>query len=234
MASDHALPADAPARERIERRLPPARVARSLAKRLFDRIGALALLIVSAPLLILVAAAIRLDSSGPILFRQRRIGLHGQSFTVFKFRSMQDGCDQEPHRQYVRGLVTGENETRNGNGAFKLTQDDRVTRLGAWLRRTSLDEVPQLWNVLRGDMSLVGPRPPLPYEVEQYDDRQWERLTCKPGLTGLWQVSGRNHLSYRNMVDLDVEYIRNWNFWLDLKILSKTLPVVLKNTGNAH
>ncbi|HUF12392.1 MAG TPA: sugar transferase, partial [Longimicrobiales bacterium] len=112
--------------------------------------------------------------------------------------------------------------------------DERVTRIGALLRRTSLDELPQLWNILRGDMSLVGPRPPLPYEVELYDGRQWARLECRPGLTGLWQVSGRNQLSYRDMCELDLEYIDRWSHALDLRILARTLPVVVMNSGRAH
>lgn len=234
MASEGALPVDLPETSPREVGLPQPRVGRSVIKRGLDRVGAAALLVVTAPLLAVIALAIRLDSPGPVLFRQRRIGLRGRPFTVLKFRSMEDGADPEPHRKYVEGLVTGEKETANGNGAFKLTEDDRITRVGGWLRRTSMDELPQLWNVLQGDMSLVGPRPPLPYEVDQYDDTQWQRLTCRPGLTGLWQVSGRNHLSYRTMVDLDLEYIRRWSLWLDLKILILTLPVVLKNTGNAH
>lgn len=247
MASESAVPVELPDPARTEPGEPesgapdlgepelgnPA-VARSWAKRVFDRVGAAMLLAASSPLLLVIALAIRLDTRGPVLFRQRRVGLRGRPFTVLKFRSMHAGCDEEPHRKYVEGLVTGATEATNGNGAFKLTQDDRITRVGVWLRRTSMDELPQLWNVLRGDMSLVGPRPPLPYEVEHYDETQRQRLTCRPGLTGLWQVSGRNHLSYRTMVDLDLEYIRSWSFWLDLKILIMTFPVVLKNTGNAH
>lgn len=237
MSAERALPVELPEpspKSPPEVSVPRPPVARSLAKRALDRVGAAVLLMIAAPFFLLVTVAIRLDSRGPILFRQRRIGLRGQPFTVLKFRSMEDGCDQEPHRLYVEGLVTGEKETTNGNGAFKLTQDDRITRVGGWLRRTSMDELPQLWNVLVGDMSLVGPRPPLPYEVDQYNATQAQRLTCRPGLTGLWQVSGRNHLSYRTMVDLDLEYIRRWSFWLDIKILIMTLPVVLRNTGNAH
>ena len=214
--------------------LPKPPVAVSRAKRALDFFGSAALLVVTLPLSAIIALAIRLDSSGPVLFRQRRIGLDGRPFIVLKFRSMSHGCGDEPHRTYVEGLVTGETERPNGNGAFKLTEDARVTRVGRWLRRTSLDELPQIWNVLRGEMSLVGPRPPLPYEVEMYDETQRQRLTCRPGLSGLWQVSGRNHLSYRSMVSLDLEYIRDWSFALDLKILLLTVPVVFSNTGNAH
>ena len=159
--------------------------------------------------------------------------MDGRPFTMLKLRSMRDGCEQDSHRDYVTGLVNGEKESSH-DGVYKLVNDRRVTRVGLWLRRTSLDELPQLLNVLRGEMSLVGPRPPLPYEVEQYDDRQMRRLTARPGLTGLWQVSGRNQLSYRSMVELDLEYIDQWSHWLDLTILMRTVPVVLKDTGQAR
>lgn len=203
-------------------------------KRAFDTVGAAALLIVSAPLLALIALAIRLDSGGSALLRQPRCGLRGRTFTCLKFRSMHDGADDAPHREYVRGLVTGAAEARKSNGVFKLADDARVTRVGTWLRRTSLDELPQLWNVLVGDMSLVGPRPPLPYEVELYDERQWGRLRCRPGLTGLWQVSGRNRLSYRDMCDIDLKYLEEWSPGLDFRILLRTVPVVFLNSGRAE
>ncbi len=212
--------------------MPP--VAGSRPKRVLDLAGAAVLLVALSPLLLLIGLLVRLDSGGPAIFRQERVGYRGRPFTVFKFRSMRADADEEPHREYVAGLVTGAGEAANGNGAYKLVDDARVTRVGAWLRRTSLDELPQLFNVLRGEMSLVGPRPPLPYEVRLYDDRQMRRLDCRPGLTGLWQVSGRNHLTYRNMVDLDLAYIRDWSHALDLKILLRTVPVVFRNTGNAH
>ena len=209
-------------------------VARSRLKRVFDRVAGLILFVATLPLTALIALAIRLDSRGPVFFRQERVGLGGRTFTVLKFRSMIHNCDDQPHRDYVSGLVTGEREAANGEGTYKLAGDPRVTRVGAWLRRTSLDELPQLVNVLRGEMSLVGPRPPLPYEVALYDDVQRRRLDCLPGITGLWQVSGRNTLSYRGMVDRDLEYIRDWNHALDLAILLRTVPVVLKNSGSAQ
>jgi len=211
---------------------PPA--VHSRLKRGLDVAGAAACLFVATPLLLLIALAIRLDSPGPILHRQPRCGYRGRSFVCLKFRTMHHGSDEGPHRRYVEGLVTGRAEKRNGDGVYKLVADERVTRFGALLRRTSLDELPQLWNVLVGDMSLVGPRPPLPYEVELYDERQHRRLTVKPGLTGLWQVSGRNQLSYRDMCELDLEYIRTWSHWLDLRILLRTIPVVFLNSGRAH
>ena len=215
----------------IETDLP---VARSRAKRILDVIGSAALMVLTAPLWLLIAIAIKLDSRGPVLLRQERCGLGGERFTCLKFRSMRDGVDDAPHRAYVRSLVTGASETTNGAGVFKLVDDDRVTRTGKWLRQTSLDELPQLWNVFVGDMSLVGPRPPLPYEVELYDERQYGRLRCRPGLTGLWQVSGRNQLSYRDMCEIDLRYLEEWSHALDLRILLRTLPVVILNSGHAH
>ena len=235
MSAEHATAASIPLDPDVEPE-PDARpaVSHSRLKRILDGVGAVVLSIVLLPLGLLIALAVRLDSPGPVLFRQTRVGYRGRTFTVLKFRSMGHDCGDGPHREYVRGLVTGEAETRNDEGGYKLADDERVTRVGAWLRRTSLDELPQLINVLRGEMSLVGPRPPLPYEVEAYDARQLRRLECRPGLTGLWQVSGRNRLSYRGMVELDLEYIRDWSPGLDLKILLRTVPVVVANTGRAH
>ena len=223
----------------VVRRVPdriggPLPMVRSGVKRSIDVAGSLALMVAMAPLAALIAVAIKLDSRGPILHRQPRCGYRGARFTCLKFRSMVADADEGPHRNYVRDLVTGRSKQTNGAGVFKLVGDDRVTRFGALLRRTSLDELPQLWNVLRGDMSLVGPRPPLPYEVELYDARQWRRLECKPGLTGLWQVSGRNQLSYRDMCEMDLEYIDRWSHGLDMRILLRTLPVVVMNSGRAH
>ena len=209
-------------------------MASSRLKRAIDVVGATLFLALSAPLLALLALAVRLDSAGPVLLRQERCGYRGRSFTCLKFRTMRPDSDDGPHRQYVVGLLTTRPDQANGDGVFKLVDDDRVTRVGHWLRRTSLDELPQLWNVLRGDMSLVGPRPPLPYEVEVYSERQRERLRCLPGLTGLWQVSGRNQISYRDMVEIDLRYIREWSIGLDLRILARTVPVVLLNSGRAH
>jgi lipopolysaccharide/colanic/teichoic acid biosynthesis glycosyltransferase len=209
-------------------------IVRSRLKRALDVVGAAALLMLSAPVLAVIAVAIRLDSPGPVLHRQARCGYRARPFTCLKFRTMLADSDEGPHRRYVQGLVTGQSDKRNGDGVYKLVEDERVTRVGAVLRRTSLDELPQLWNVLTGDMTLVGPRPPLPYEVELYDERQHRRLTVKPGLTGLWQVSGRNQLSYRDMCELDLEYIRTWNHALDARILMRTLPVVFFNSGRAQ
>ena len=212
---------------------PALPVVASRTKRVIDIVGALVGLVVFAPIGVLIAIAIRRDTEGPILLRQERCGYRGRTFVCLKFRSMRHNVDDSPHRKYVTSLLTDGGDAKNGD-VFKLVNDDRVTRVGRLLRRTSLDELPQLWNVLKGEMSLVGPRPPLPYEVELYDESQWERLECRPGLTGLWQVSGRNQLSYQEMCRMDVNYVRNWSLALDARILLRTIPVVLSNSGRAQ
>jgi lipopolysaccharide/colanic/teichoic acid biosynthesis glycosyltransferase len=213
-------------------------------KRAIDvTVAAMALALLS-PILILIAIAIKLDSPGPIIFQQQRVRgeqdphtLHPErnQFTFFKFRSMAVGCDSGLHRQYVTEYINGHNhEINNGdatNPLFKIKCDPRVTRVGHLLRRTSLDELPQLVNVLKGDMSLVGPRPALPYEVEQYSARDRERLRPQAGLTGLWQVSGRTCLTFDEMIVLDIQYSRRRSLWLDLQILLKTLPAILSTDG---
>lgn len=209
-------------------------VVTSRRKRALDVLASALGLVVLSPLFLLIAVAIRLDSRGPALFRQQRAGLHGRPFKMLKFRTMRSGTSEHRHREYVEGLVSGERERSNSEGVYKLTADDRVTRVGRLLRRTSLDELPQLLNVWRGEMSLVGPRPAISYEVELYEDWQWKRLDSRPGITGLWQVSGRNRLTYRQMCDLDVRYIQEWNWASDLRILLKTLPVVFTNSGAAQ
>jgi lipopolysaccharide/colanic/teichoic acid biosynthesis glycosyltransferase len=183
-----------------------------------------------------IALAIKLTSKGPVFFRQRRIGQFGTPFVFLKFRSMFLNNDPKIHREYVQQLISGkaapQPTTVNGGGAYKLTKDPRVTRVGAFLRRTSLDELPQLYNVLRGEMSLVGPRPAIPYEVEAY--RPWHRrrvLHAKPGITGLWQVSGRSRVGFDEMVRLDVRYAMTRSFLLDLKILLMTPKAVLLGDG---
>jgi lipopolysaccharide/colanic/teichoic acid biosynthesis glycosyltransferase len=204
-----------------------------LAKQVLDFTCALGLLVVLAVLLAVLALAVRLSSPGPTLFVQRRIGKNGKSFSMYKFRTMHVGSDVgsgvEIHRTYVRALIGGVAEPNAG--AFKLIDDPRVTPFGRVLRRFSLDELPQLFNVLKGDMSLVGPRPPLGYEVELYGARERARLSVPPGLTGLWQISGRSELSFHQMVDLDLQYISRWSFWLDLKILLVTPLIVLTGRG---
>lgn len=207
-------------------------------KRAVDIIGATLGLVVLSPLLAVIAAAVALDSRGPVFFRQERVGVGGRRFRVWKFRTMQHGASDHTHRDLVTRMLAGDEQGTkqtgsDGRDVFKLVNDPRVTRLGAILRRTSLDELPQLINVLTGEMSLVGPRPPVPYEFEAYDHWQFDRLQVRPGITGLWQVSGRNLLSYRQMCELDVEYVRRWSVGLDLRILFRTIPVVLFNSGRA-
>lgn len=201
-------------------------------KRLIDRIAAFVGLVVLSPLLAAIALAIRLDSRGPALFRQTRIGKDGRPFTFLKFRSMEDGNDPAIHRDYISALIHDDCGALKGeHGSYKIEDDPRVTRIGHFLRRSSLDELPQLWNVLRGEMSLVGPRPPVDYEVELYGAHERRRLSALPGITGLWQVSGRCRTTYQQMVDLDLAYIDDWSLALDLKILVRTVGVVLGRKG---
>jgi exopolysaccharide biosynthesis polyprenyl glycosylphosphotransferase len=202
---------------------PSTRSGRMLVKAALDRLLGLSLVVVLAPLFAAVAVAIRRSSPGPVLFRQIRIGVDGKPFEMLKFRSMVVDAEDR----------LGELEARNeGNGVlFKIRQDPRVTRIGAWLRRYSLDELPQLWNVVRGDMSLVGPRPPLPLEVIGYSDDATRRLRVKPGVTGLWQVSGRSDLSWEESLRLDLRYVDNWSFALDAAILWRTWRAVVSRNG---
>ena len=189
-----------------------------------------ALLVLAVPML-LIALAIRLDSGGPSLFRQRRVGRGMRPFTMLKFRTMTRNADTAPHRDYVRALIEEEGP-KDGN-LYKISVDDRVTRIGGFLRRTSLDELPQLINILFGQMALVGPRPVIPYEVDMYPRPYLRRFDVKPGLTGLWQVSGRNERTYHEMVRFDIEYAERSSLLLDLQILAKTMPVVLGRQGVA-
>jgi len=210
-------------------------VAERALRRALDLAVAALVLVLAAPILLLIAALVRLDSRGPAIFRQRRIGLNQQQFTVHKFRTMRAEADPTPHRDYIAQLVNGDGGRRSdgSQSLFKLTADDRVTRIGKLLRKTSVDELPQLWNVLRGEMSLVGPRPVVPYELEHYAPRYFGRFAVKPGLTGLWQVSGRNEKSYTEMVELDLEYVERRSLGLDISILFKTLFVVVERRGVA-
>ena len=194
-----------------------------MAKRALDITVAAVLLVLAAPLMLLIALAIKLDSPGPVIFRQRRVGKDGRLFTFYKFRGMVADAEARLHEVAHLNEVDGP--------IFKSRRDPRVTRVGRVLRRTSLDELPQLWNVLRGDMSLVGPRPPLPTEVTRYEPWQRDRLLVPGGITGLWQVSGRNLLGFEDMVRLDLEYITRWSLWLDLRILLRTILVVLTARG---
>jgi lipopolysaccharide/colanic/teichoic acid biosynthesis glycosyltransferase len=206
--------------------------ARSTVRRLLDVLVASTALVALSPFLAAIALAIRLESSGPVIFRQRRLGQGLRPFTIFKFRTMRHEADAAPHRDYVHSLIDSPAAAQRGQ-LYKLSVDSRITRVGRFLRSWSLDELPQLVNVLRGDMALVGPRPVIPYEVERYPERYLPRFTVKPGLTGLWQVSGRNERTYEEMVRFDIEYARRASLLLDLRILAKTLPVVFGRHGAA-
>ncbi len=207
-------------------------------KRMMDILGSLLALAVFSPVFLIIACAVRATSKGPVFFRQRRIGQHGSSFVFLKFRSMYVNNDAAVHKQYVQQLIAGKADKQpsngKGQGVYKLTKDSRITRVGAFLRKTSLDELPQFLNVLTGEMSLVGPRPPVPYEVEAYDI--WHRrrlLEAKPGITGLWQVNGRSRVKFDDMVRLDLKYARTWSPWMDIKILWRTPGAVVLGEG-AH
>jgi lipopolysaccharide/colanic/teichoic acid biosynthesis glycosyltransferase len=198
-------------------------------KRALDLVLASAALVVLAPLLAVIAIAVRLTSPGPALFRQERLGLHRRPFVMLKFRSMTAGADDTVHRDYVRQMFTaGGSPVAQAHGLHKLAADPRVTPLGGWLRRTSLDELPQLVNIVRGQMSLVGPRPVLAWEAELFRPESMARFDTRPGLTGLWQVSGRSRLTMPQALALDVEYVRRQSLWLDLTILARTLPAQLR------
>jgi lipopolysaccharide/colanic/teichoic acid biosynthesis glycosyltransferase len=211
----------------------PAAFTRSLRKRAMDIVVASLVLVLGSPVWLLIALLVRVSSPGPILFRQQRLGLGGVPFTCLKFRSMHDRVDEDTHREYVVSQITAPSDAVRHDNVFKLTHDPRVTGVGKWLRRMSLDEIPQFINVLRGEMSVVGPRPPLEYEVAHYEPHHLARLAAKPGITGLWQVSGRNQLNYAEMVDLDIEYIQTWSFSRDVSIVAKTPWVMFSNSGGA-
>ena len=210
-----------------------ARVAAVIARRSLDLVGACLLVLILLPAILAIALAVRADSRGPALFRQRRLGRDKRPFTVLKFRTMYAHADEGPHRDYVCALIGGDAARSSTGGLYKLGGDDRVTRVGRFLRRWSLDELPQLWNVLRGEMSLAGPRPVLGYEVDVYPAWYEERFAVKPGMTGLWQVSGRNERTYEEMVRLDIEYVRRRSLWLDLSILARTCWTVVTRRGVA-
>jgi exopolysaccharide biosynthesis polyprenyl glycosylphosphotransferase len=202
-------------------------------KRLFDLVIASLLIVALLPVLIVCAVLVWRSSPGPVIFRQPRVGVRGREFMFLKFRSMRVDADPALHRDYVAKFINGQAEQQQAaNGSmFKLVEDPRVTPIGSFLRRTSLDELPQLFNVVRGNMSLVGPRPPIPYELEHYRPEHLRRLAVKPGITGLWQVSGRSHTTFEEMVALDLEYIRRASFLTDLRLLIRTIPVVFAQHG---
>lgn len=216
-------------------------------KRALDIVGSLGIIAFSFPVFLGIALAIKRSSKGPVLFKQQRVGQFGKCFTFFKFRSMVTDCDESVHKIYVEKLIknqacyeaNGDNSNGsgndNGNGCdavYKVVDDPRITPIGRFIRKTSLDELPQCFNVLKGDMSLVGPRPPIPYELECYDIWHCRRiLEMKPGITGLWQVKGRSRTNFDEMVRLDLQYSREWSLWLDIKILLRTPYVALTGKG---
>ena len=196
-----------------------------LGKRVLDVSLATAVLVVTSPLLVTVAVLVRVTSRGPVLFRQTRVGRSGVHFRMLKFRTMRHGCDDRAHRDYVSRLLTDDAEAHDG--LYKLADDPRITRLGSVLRRLSIDELPQLVNVLRGEMSLVGPRPALPFEAELFPEWATPRYLVAPGVTGLWQVCGRNRLTMLRGLELDVEYVARRSLAVDVLILARTIPAVL-------
>jgi lipopolysaccharide/colanic/teichoic acid biosynthesis glycosyltransferase len=205
-------------------------------KRLIDIAGSIAALLICLPVFLAIAVAIKLNSRGPVLFRQVRIGQYGKRFTFLKFRSMYFKNDHSIHEQYVKRLILGEpgveQPAEDNRKQYKLAADPRITAVGKFLRKTSLDELPQFFNVLTGDMSLVGPRPPIDYEFECYDLWHKQRLLwMKPGITGLWQVDGRSRVRFDEMVRLDIKYAKSWSLWLDMKILLKTPTAVFSCDG---
>jgi lipopolysaccharide/colanic/teichoic acid biosynthesis glycosyltransferase len=204
-------------------------------KRCMDIVGSLLAIFLLSPLLVLVALVIKLTSPGPVLFRQQRLGQFGEEFTFLKFRSMHAKTDHSIHEEYVKRFISNQaesQETGTTQKVYKIKNDPRVTKIGGFIRRTSLDELPQLFNVVTGKMSLVGPRPPLPYEVKAYELWHKGRLVAvKPGITGLWQVAGRSRVKFDDMIRMDLEYARTWSLWLDIKILLRTPHAVLTGSG---
>ncbi|WP_069801796.1 sugar transferase [Thermogemmatispora onikobensis] len=204
-------------------------------KRLVDVVVTLVLLPLLLAVMGVIAILIRLDSAGPVFFRQKRLGWNGKEFILLKFRSMYANSDDYLHREAIRRYMNGDRLSSGQQAAnpYKLNDDPRITRIGRLLRRTSLDELPQFFNVLRGEMSLVGPRPPLPYEVEQYSERDWLRLAGKPGLTGYWQVYGRSKVDFKTMVEMDIAYLQRQSIWEDLRLIALTPLVMLSGRGGA-
>jgi exopolysaccharide biosynthesis polyprenyl glycosylphosphotransferase len=203
-------------------------------KRFIDLVIGSVGLLLAMPVLAVAALFIKLDSPGPILFRQQRLGRHGRPFTIYKLRTMVDHQDDDIHRQYSREFIANNRtagKAQNGDTLFKLGNDPRVTRVGKYLRKLSIDELPQLINVIRGEMSLVGPRPPLPYEAELYKDWHNKRLQVKPGITGLWQVTARSTVGFDDMVLLDLYYVEHWSLLFDFQLLLKTIPAAFSGKG---
>lgn len=203
------------------------------AKRIFDLVFALLLLLPLLFVMAIVALAILLDSEGPVFFRQKRVGLDGKEFNLLKFRSMHHNSDDGRHREAIKEYMNGGALNGHGEAQYKLGNDRRITKVGRFIRKTSIDELPQFFNVLRGDMSVVGPRPPLPYEVDLYSKHDRLRLSGKPGLTGIWQVYGRSRVPFQEMVEMDITYLQQQSLWQDLKLVVLTLPVIVLGRGGA-
>jgi lipopolysaccharide/colanic/teichoic acid biosynthesis glycosyltransferase len=203
------------------------------AKRVLDIAFSLLIFIPLSIVISIFAIFIRIDSKGPIFFRQKRIGMNGVEFDMLKLRSMYVNSDDSVHRESIKQYINGAtlNGRENSDNLYKLVDDPRITRVGRFIRRYSIDELPQFINVLRGEMTLVGPRPPLPYEVEEYGPRDWIRLLGKPGLTGTWQVYGRSRVPFKEMVEMDIEYLGVQSIMQDLKLIAMTLPVMLHGRG---
>lgn len=198
-----------------------------ITKRLVDVLLSLLILAFFAPLMLIIALLIKATSRGPVLFKQTRVGLNGELFTIYKFRTMKNGVGDQIHQAFMKKVI--QKQLASGQSTvFKMKNDPRITTIGKILRKTSLDELPQVFNVLSGTMSLIGPRPPIEYEVKNYQNWQLRRLAGKPGITGWWQVNGRNHTDFETMVKLDLEYLEKHNLLMDLKIVVKTIPAMLK------
>jgi lipopolysaccharide/colanic/teichoic acid biosynthesis glycosyltransferase len=215
---------------------PTSRRTYFVCKRVMDLVLATIVLIIAAPVLVLIALLIKLDSPGPVLFTQPRLGQGGRLFIFYKFRTMRHNADPEVHRRYVQSFIRNQLPDQHSvagstPATFKLSLDPRISRVGHLLRRSSLDELPQLFNVIKGEMSLVGPRPPILYEVQEYQEWHKGRLAAIPGLTGLWQVRGRSRVSFDEMVRMDLEYIAQQSLWLDIRILLLTIPAVIFANG---
>ncbi len=216
--------------------LPIHKTTYRICKRFMDIVGSVIALIIAAPIMIIIGFLIKLTSAGPALFKQERLGHLGKPFQFLKFRSMKLSADDQIHREYVAKLIAGKSDEVNLGSkefpVFKITDDPRITTIGWFIRRTSLDELPQFFNVLMGDMSLVGPRPPIPYEIKSYKNWHLRRiLDIKPGITGLWQVNGRSKTTFDEMVRLDLQYVSHCNLWLDIKILFKTISAIFNLKG---
>ncbi len=241
--SFHVFPDEQIGDERVDKKLYPdlsknkkSRKACLAMKRIIDICGSIFGLITFLPFLMVIPVLIKATSRGPIFFRQTRLGKFGKQFTFLKFRTMYVGNDSNVHKEYIKKFIREQSHYSNGQkdkkNVYKISDDPRITPLGRILRKTSLDELPQLFNVLAGDMSLVGPRPPIPYEIENYHIWHKRRvIEIKPGITGLWQVEGRSSTTFDEMVRLDLKYIRDWSLWLDLKILIRTPLVVILGKG---